>query len=326
MRLRPLALLSTVAAATLILAGCSGSPDAGSTPTPTKSSATCVLDTQPGATSDSVTVEGSGLDAKVTVPKDAKFADVERTIVKEGDGKDIAPTDFISVRYQLIESGESNVLGTSERGPEGVLPVLLNPNQQQQLYDFTQSSIFVIATECMPIGSEAVLAIPGEKLGEGQPSVVLYVQTLEKLPTVATGEEVDPPAGMATVKLGKDGEPTITIPKSDPPAETQIGQLKQGDGATVTENDLVTVQYRGVKWSDGKEFDSTWSRDAYPSQFPATGVVTGFQKALIGQKVGSQVIAEIPPKDGYGASEGHELQKETLVFVVDIIGATPMEK
>ncbi|UJP11358.1 hypothetical protein L2X99_07535 [Microbacterium sp. KUDC0406] len=117
MRLRPLALLSTVAAATLILAGCAGSPDASSTPTPTKSSSACVLDTQPGATSDAVKVEGAGLDAKVTVPKDAKFADVERTVVKKGDGEDISPTDFISVRYQLVESGDSKVLGTSERGP-----------------------------------------------------------------------------------------------------------------------------------------------------------------------------------------------------------------
>ncbi|MFE6734039.1 FKBP-type peptidyl-prolyl cis-trans isomerase [Microbacterium sp. NPDC057650] len=327
MRLRrPLALLSTVAVATLILAGCAGSPDAASTPTPTKSSSKCVLDTQPGATSDSIKIDGSGLDAKVTVPKDAKFADVERTVVKKGDGKDITPTDFISVRYQLVQADTGAVLDTSKRGPEGVLPVLLNPNAPQQLYDMTMSPIFLIATECMPIGSEAVLALPGEKLGENQPSVVLYVQTLEKLPTVATGKKVDPPAGMATVKLDKDGAPTITIPKTDPPTETKIGQLKQGDGATVTANDLVTVQYRGVKWSDGKEFDSTWSRDAYPSQFPATGVVKGFQQALIGQKVGSQVLAEIPPKDGYGASKGHELEKETLVFVVDIIGTTPIEK
>jgi peptidylprolyl isomerase len=323
---RPLALLSTVAAATLILAGCAGSPDASSTPTPTKSSSKCVLDTKPGATSDSIKVDGSGLDAKITVPKDAKFADVERTVIKKGDGKDITPTDFISVRYQLVQADTGAVLDTSKRGPEGVLPVLLNPNQSAQPVDFTQSSIFVVAAECVPIGSSVVLTIPGSKLGDGTgPSVALYVETLEKLPTVATGKQVDPPAGMATVKLGKDGAPTITIPKTDPPTETEIGQLKQGDGATVGANDLVTVQYRGVKWSDGKEFDSTWSRDAYPSQFPATGVVKGFQQALIGQKVGSQVIAEIPPKDGYGASKGHELEKETLVFVVDILGTTPIE-
>ncbi|MEE2814539.1 MAG: FKBP-type peptidyl-prolyl cis-trans isomerase, partial [Actinomycetota bacterium] len=73
-----------------------------------------------------------------------------------------------------------------------------------------------------------------------------------------------------------------------------------------------------------EEFDSSWSRDATPSQFPTSGVVAGFRKALEGQNVGSQVIVEIPPADGYGAVEGSELKDETLVFVIDILGTTPL--
>jgi peptidylprolyl isomerase len=48
--------------------------------------------------------------------------------------------------------------------------------------------------------------------------------------------------------------------------------------------------------------------------------VTGFQQALEGQTVGSQVVVVIPPEFGYGGQEGHELAEETLVFVVDILG------
>ncbi|MFJ2505792.1 FKBP-type peptidyl-prolyl cis-trans isomerase [Microbacterium sp. NPDC087592] len=55
-------------------------------------------------------------------------------------------------------------------------------------------------------------------------------------------------------------------------------------------------------------------------------MVAGFQKALEGQKVGSQVVVVMPPSDGYGASEGHELQKESLVFVVDILATTPVQQ
>lgn len=329
MRLRrPLALLSTVAAATLILAGCAGSPEAGGSPSPSPSSSSgCMLNTKPGAGSDAVKVDGSGLDAKITVPKDTKISEVERTVVKKGDGKEIKPGDFVSARYQLVDAETGEVLDTSKRGPEGVLPLLLNPNQQQQISDFTQSSIFVVAAECVPVGSEVVLTIPASRLGEGAHSVALYVQTLEKLPTTATGKEVPASSGdLATVKLGKDGAPTITVPKTAAPTETTISVLKQGDGPVVGSGDLVTVQYRGVKWSDGKEFDSSWGRAAFPSQFATTQVVSGFGKALEGQKVGSQILAEIPPKDGYGASKGHELEKETLVFVIDILGTTPAEK
>ena len=33
----------------------------------------------------------------------------------------------------------------------------------------------------------------------------------------------------------------------------------------------------------------------------------------------------MPPSDGYGATEGHELQDESLVFVVDILATTPVQ-
>ena len=44
---------------------------------------------------------------------------------------------------------------------------------------------------------------------------------------------------------------------------------------------------------------------------------------LEGQTVGSQVLVVIPPKDGYGEGDinANDLKGETLVFVVDIIGA-----
>lgn len=325
MRLRPIALLSTLALAGVLMTACSGESAPDASPTPTADS-TCVLDKQAGPGSDAVKVDGSGLDAKITVPEGTEFADVERTVVKEGDGEDIVPGDLISVRYQLVDATTGDVMGTSERGADGVLPVLLNPNQQSQLSDFTQSSIFLVATECEPIGSQVVLTLPAATLGEGANDVVLYVETLEKLPTVASGEAQEPVAGMATVTLDENGAPTITIPDGEAPTETQVATLIKGDGPVVAEGDLVTVQYRGVKWSDGKEFDATWTNAAFPAQFPTTGVVTGFKKGLEGQTVGSQVLIEIPPADGYGASEGHELAKETLVFVVDILGTTPAEQ
>lgn len=317
MRKRPLIVLSTVAAATLLLAGCSGSgaPESSGSPDPSASSQ-CALDAQPGATSDAVKVTGEGADTKITVPTDAKFADVERTVVSKGDGEDLVVNDLVSVEYQIVDAASGTVLDSSARGEGGALPVLLDPNQ---------SSLFVAALECQPVGSRIVLALPAKVLGEGGKNVVVYAEALDRLPEVATGTPVDPTPGMPTVKLDDKGKPSITIPDGDAPTETKVAVLKQGDGATVASGDLVVVQYLGVKWSDGKEFDSSWSRDAAPAQFQTTGVVAGFQKALEGQKVGSQVLVVMPPSDGYGASEGNELQKESLVFVIDILATTPVQ-
>ncbi|WP_344817597.1 FKBP-type peptidyl-prolyl cis-trans isomerase [Microbacterium soli] len=324
MRLRPLALLSTLAASALLLAGCAGGPEGGASPEPSSSpSSSCLVDAQPGPGSDAIKVTGEGVGAKIEVPEDAKFEGVERTIVKKGTGTDVHVGDLIAIRYQVIDADSNKVIETSERGVDGVLPMLLDAANAQnpQIMDSTQSPIFIAAAECAPLGSDIVLALPGQ---QGQGALVVYMQTLEELPTRASGESVEAPAGMATVKLATDGEPEITIPDGAKPTETVVGLLKQGDGPKVGAGDLVTVQYLGVKWSDGTSFDSSWSRDAMPSQFPTTGVVAGFRKALEGQQVGSQVLVEIPPADGYGASEGHELEKETLVFVVDILGTTPL--
>ncbi|MFY9712139.1 MAG: FKBP-type peptidyl-prolyl cis-trans isomerase [Microbacterium sp.] len=312
MRKRPLIVLSTVAAATLLLAGCAGSPAPESSKTPEPESA-CALDAKAGATSDAVVVDGDGADAKVTVPADAPFADVERTVIGEGDGDEVTVGDLVSVRYQIVDAATGTVLDSSARGEDGLLPILMDTNQ---------SSLFVAALECNPVGSQIVLALPSSVLGEGASNIVVYAEAVEELPTVATGEPVEPTEGMPTVKLDDDGAPTITIPDGDAPAETKVALLKEGDGPVVGAGDLVVVQYLGVKWSDGKEFDSSWSREATPTQFQTSGVVTGFRVALEGQKVGSQVIVTMPPKDGYGASAGHELEKESLVFVVDILATT----
>ena len=327
MRKRPLIVLSTVAAATLLLAGCSGGATPESTATPDASSeSSCLADIASGAGSDAVSVEGSGADAKVSVPEGTDLAEAERSVVVEGDGDDVMPGDLVSLRYQLIDATTNEVLSTSERGPDGVLSALLAVQQPQQIVDPTQSTVFTVAAECLPIGSSVVLTLPAAQ--EGMNPSVLYVETIDQVPTTASGSDVDATDGMPVVELDDAGSPTITIPDFDAPAETEVAVLKQGDGAVVGAGDLVTVQYRGVKWSDGSEFDSSWSRDAAPSQFPTSGVVPGFKMALEGQKVGSQVVVAMPPKDGYGEGEPNDtdLTGETLVFVVDILATTPVEQ
>jgi len=125
------------------------------------------------------------------------------------------------------------------------------------------------------------------------------------------------------VTLAKNGAPTVAIPKGeDPPTETKVATLKKGDGYTVKKGDYALIQYHGVRWSNGKTFDTTWEKNA-PIAYPTTQYVPGFQKALEGQAVGSQVLVVIPPAEGYGEGKINEadLKGETLVFVIDILGA-----
>ena len=78
-------------------------------------------------------------------------------------------------------------------------------------------------------------------------------------------------------------------------------------------------------FDSGRVFDSSWSR-GQPAQFPiGTGqVVAGWDEGLVGQTVGSQVLIVVPPDKGYGVageSQAGITGTDTLVFVVDILGA-----
>ena len=84
------------------------------------------------------------------------------------------------------------------------------------------------------------------------------------------------------------------------------------------------MQYTGVLYKDGKEFDSSWSR-GQAAQFPLTGVVPGFTEGIGGagavapMKVGGRRIMILPSSLGYGAQAAGSIPaNSTLVFVVDL--------
>ncbi len=315
MRIRPFIALSAVAVTGLLLAGCASTPDEPEATSTSAPGADCILDAPAGADSDAIEVSGDAPEFTVTVPEGLAFADIQRTVLNEGSGPELATGDFISGAYTVADGTSGDVLvdsWTLSADDSGFVPMLLDPNSY---------SIFVAALECLPLGSTVAMTIPGTAFGEGGTPVVVVASSTEELNTRADGADQQPVDGMPTVELADDGAPTITLPGGEPPAEVELTALKLGDGPVVKSGDTVFVQYTGVKWSDGTVFDSSWER-GYPSAFSTTGVVEGFQQSLEGQTVGSQMLVVIPPAFGYGEGEinDSDLTGETLVFVVDILG------
>ena len=86
------------------------------------------------------------------------------------------------------------------------------------------------------------------------------------------------------------------------------------------------MQYSGVIWPGGREFDSSW-RPGTPASFPVgrAGFVARLDRALVGQKVGSRLLVVLPPDDAYGAAGNEAFGvrcTDTLVFVVDLLDAS----
>jgi peptidylprolyl isomerase len=191
--------------------------------------------------------------------------------------------------------------------------------------------------ECSQVGSRVVGVIPPDDsfggagsadLGVAEDEDIVFVVDIVSIkPPVeaplpkADGEEQPAPEGFPAVELDADGRPTIAIPDTAPPTELKIATLKEGDGATVAAGDTVVVHYVGQNWNTKEIFDESWARGE-PATFATTGVIPGFSQALVGQKVGSQVIAIIPPADGYGEAGNPPAISgtDTIVFVVDILG------
>jgi FKBP-type peptidyl-prolyl cis-trans isomerase len=135
-------------------------------------------------------------------------------------------------------------------------------------------------------------------------------------------------SGLPTVAATAAGAaPAIKMPGGKPPADLTTKVLIKGTGPAVAGGDEVVVQYVGAIWRNGYQFDSSWKR-SQPFGFPIGAspsyVIPGWDKGLAGQTVGSRVMLVIPPADGYGKTgspQAHIKPNDTLVFVVDILGA-----
>ena len=105
--------------------------------------------------------------------------------------------------------------------------------------------------------------------------------------------------------------------------ETQVHTLQAGSGPVVAPTATVSVCYMGVNGRDGSVFDSSYRRGA-PVEFPLTGVVPGFQKAIAGQKVGSTVAVAMVSADGYpGGQPAAGIEPgDSLIFAIKILGVT----
>ncbi|HEX2176314.1 MAG TPA: FKBP-type peptidyl-prolyl cis-trans isomerase [Nocardioidaceae bacterium] len=137
----------------------------------------------------------------------------------------------------------------------------------------------------------------------------------------ASGDGLD---GVA-VQGGTDSKPQVEIDDGYSVSSTQAETLVEGDGDKVGAQDVVTVDYVGINARNGEEFDSSWA-SGQPATFSlGPGMISGFNKALVGQTVGSRVVAAIPPKDGYGSQGNPQAGiqgNDTLVFVIDIRDAS----
>lgn len=116
-------------------------------------------------------------------------------------------------------------------------------------------------------------------------------------------------------------KPEVTVPSGAPPKELEIEDIVEGDGTEVINGTEVTVQYVGVGYDSGEEFDASWDRgEPFIFKIGDNEVIPGWDEGLMGMKEGGRRELIIPPDRAYGATGAPPAigPNETLIFVIDL--------
>ena len=130
-------------------------------------------------------------------------------------------------------------------------------------------------------------------------------------------------ANSAVTVTGNFGAaPKVTIPAEKASGTLYTKTVIQGTGAPLTTTETLLGNFVLYDWSGKthKLLGSTYTSGS-PTLF-AGQMLPGLEKALVGQKAGSRVIAVIPPKEGFGSAGNSQIGvtgTDTLVFVIDMI-------
>jgi peptidylprolyl isomerase len=118
-------------------------------------------------------------------------------------------------------------------------------------------------------------------------------------------------------------EPTVTPPTGAAPTKLETKDLIVGTGPEAKAGQSVTVNYVGVLFKGGKEFDASWKRKEPLTFTLGNGsVIKGWDQGVAGMKVGGRRELVIPSNLAYGPKgSGASIPPNApLVFVVDLLG------
>lgn len=129
------------------------------------------------------------------------------------------------------------------------------------------------------------------------------------------------PEAVPEAVVDLDDQPSVEIPEDEPPpGELVVEEVREGEGPTVGEDDVVTVHIIGVSWETGERVVSSWDRGA-PRTFAVGMLIPGVREGIAGMAVGGRRRIVVPPALGYGDDAPTGIgPDDTLVFVVDLVG------
>ncbi len=283
-----------------------------------------------GSNAKLVTAKGKiGADPKAQFATPLVGKKTEISTVVKGDGAVIEPGAAAVIQVSIYDAKTGTLLISSDYTGAGILSPVRD-----------EAPAFGAMVQCATIGSRiAAVGTAGSLVGDAAISqyqlpvgaddtVVVVADALNAYLGKANGADQPAQAGFPSIVLAPDGRPGFTFASDQTaPTEYRAATLKAGNGVTIKKDDGVVLNYTGVVWGAKTVAETTWDslpvvKIAAPLADNKNGLIEGIAKAVIGQKVGSQVIVVVPPALGYasGSAPAGVTDGSTLVYVVDILG------
>jgi peptidylprolyl isomerase len=172
------------------------------------------------------------------------------------------------------------------------------------------------------LASVLALAACGDDEAKTDPSTAAPSGGTPAVTDPAETAPAEPPAPEGGDPKDLKKKPRVDIPKGDPPDKLETEDIIEGKGKAAKEGDSVEMQYVGVLYADGAQFDASWdSGQPFPFELGAGNVIKGWDEGIVGMKVGGRRKLIIPPDLAYGPQgQPPSIPPDaTLVFVVDLL-------
>jgi peptidylprolyl isomerase len=184
-------------------------------------------------------------------------------------------------------------------------------------------------TRSLPVAALLVLALAAAGCGSST-SESAADKSAAKAESEAKNQKPVPEAAPLTAQTATPtaGEADINtkpkVPKGTGAAPTALKAetLIAGSGDAIKTGQQATVNYVGVLFKDGKEFDASWGKGKQPFQFALGSgqVIPGWDQGVLGMKVGERRRLTIPADLAYGAQGSPPKigPNEPLIFDIDL--------
>jgi peptidylprolyl isomerase len=177
------------------------------------------------------------------------------------------------------------------------------------------------------LGAAALIAGCGSSGSSSTITVGNESKADEALATANSSGTTSTPTTTTAVATPTSGplskEPVVTPPSGSAPTKLAVKDIITGTGAEAKAGEAVTVNYVGVLFHGGKEFDASWKRkEPFTFMLGKGQVIPGWDQGVPGMKVGGRRELIIPAALAYGAKGSPPTipPNAPLVFVVDLLG------